>query len=410
MASRTPTDHTENVQSARRHPLLVQVVAACISFALPLALIPLAQSRGSATRLWEHLETWEGDSIVRGITLAQGHDRQVLYGFGAVSGVHVSLNGGQDWVQSSVPMPRDGLGVIRVVGLAVNPEDPTEAYALVASPAHRPRPMVYWTQDAGLTWQVRGSVGQRRVRAMAFGPTGDSLYMIAGGDVLRALVSDGGRTRFIDTVADLHAAQVGSCNPMARITALAISGGFFIDPSRSEPASSRSGQVRTPLALYIASATKGLQIVLDDPGQGPTSVPISDEPVTLHVRTRAAVHAICTHPQRPEIICLGTDEGVYASTDAGRSWFHTAYGLRSEKVLSLLFDPSGNAFYAGVAGGGVLCSTDSGATWHPAGQGLGHASVFSLAIGDSGGSVASGGRTLYAGTDDGLWRLRLLGG
>lgn len=402
MDSRASTD-TRKVRRA----LLAQIAAACICFALPLTLIPLAQSEESATRLWEPLVTWEGDSTVQEVILAEGDDREVLYSVGAVSGVHTSPNGGRDWVHSRASMPRDALGVVRVVGLAVNPEDPSEAHAVVASPATRPRPMVYFTQDAGLTWQVRGSVGARRVRAIAFGPTSDSLYMVAGGDVLRVFVSEGGRRRFIDPVADLDAAQVGSCNPLARITALAIGGGL-LESSESEAVSARKEGERPPLALYVGSDGNGLQIVLDDPSQRVASLPISDDPVTLHVRTLATIHAICIHPQRPEIICLGTDRGVYASTDAGRSWFRTAHGLRAEKVLSLLFDPSGNAFYAGVVGGGVLCSTDSGATWHPAGKGLGHASVFSLAIGDSGDEVASSRRTLYAGTDDGLWRLSLL--
>ena len=403
VAAHTPALGDSRVAGLRvvRGSLLWQALGAVLCFALPFGLLLLQRPTAPSFAAWERVDSFPGDRMVRRVVVRGTEDGQVLYATGTVSGVHMSTNGGRDWLRADMPLPHNRLGVVQIVDLAVNPDDPNEIYAVVAAMATKPRPMVYWSDNGGRTWRVRGGLGPRRVTGMAFGPTGDDLYMATTGGIFRAFVFDDGQRRFVGDEDDLRRAQVGSLDGPARVTALAIGAPSMAERAGAQAAPTRSDEIRPSLVLYVGTADRGLEVFVDDPVDGPQSVPVGNEPLSLYVRERAAIHTVCIHPLSPEIVCVGTDRGIWASSDAGRSWFRTAYDLRSHKVLSLLIDPSDAALYAGVAGGGVFCSKDDAATWQSLGKGLARTSVLSLAIG------GSGERILYAGTNSGLWRLLL---
>ena len=52
-----------------------------------------------------------------------------------------------------------------------------------------------------------------------------------------------------------------------------------------------------------------------------------------------AIRAIATHPQRPEIVYVGTQHGPYRSTDCGERWERLDIPDHGLPVWSLLFDP-----------------------------------------------------------------------
>ena len=370
---------------------LRQLLVAILCFVLPLALLPLARARDTAVS-WERVETWPGDRVVRHVVVSSSGDREVLYAVGAVSGLYMSTDGGREWSRADLPLPRSRLGVVQIVDLAVDPNDPNKVYVAVATSPKRPRPTLYWTEDGGLSWGVRSTLGPSFVEKIAFDPSGDDLYMITAGHILRAFVFDRGHRYFARDEDDLHSNRVGSIDNTAQVTAFAVSG-------QHKPPQLKGA--RWSLILYVGTFGKGLRVLVDDPMRGPWWVPVEKDLVSRYVRERATIYAICIHPQQPNIVCVGTDEGIYASPDGGLSWLRTAYPLRLQKVLSVLIDPLAKELYAGVAGGGVLHSKDNGVNWQPVAEGLGRASAFSLAI------TETGTRALYVGTDSGLWRLPL---
>lgn len=66
-------------------------------------------------------------------------------------------------------------------------------------------------------------------------------------------------------------------------------------------------------------------------------------------------------------VLAGTDDGIYRSTDAGRTW-QAAGGLEPETTVPGLSRAS-DALYA-ATGRGAYRSDDAGATWRPLGDGL----------------------------------------
>jgi photosystem II stability/assembly factor-like uncharacterized protein len=403
-----------------------QAFLAFVAFAWPLALVPLARSQGS-TAHWERVGSYPGDVVVRRVAVGQSQQMSVLYVVGTNSGLHLSVDGGAHWSQISGGLPQGSLGQVGIIDLAVDLGDPGVAYIVVESPPAVPRPMVYWTADMGLTWQPRASLGQERVRAVGLAPQDNGLYVVTANDVLRAFVFDEHsrqglsiRERFVRGVDDLHWLSISSFDGRTQATLLAISS----QPVATSPAaasadaeraskrpiigrgSSGQGASETDqaLTLYVGTRHGGLRIVVDSTATDPSSVLARDDADTRYVRQQATIQALSIDPQRPSRIYVGTERGVYASEDAGVSWYATGEPLRARSVLSLLADPAkGDALFAGLAGGGVFRSEDAGASWQPLGNGLGHASVFSLAV------SGSEPQMLYAATDNGLWRLEMSG-
>jgi photosystem II stability/assembly factor-like uncharacterized protein len=153
----------------------------------------------------------------------------------------------------------------------------------------------------------------------------------------------------------------------------------------------------------------------------------ADRPVDLR--------ALAVHPSDPERLwVVGEGAGVYRSDDAGRSWQRTsAQAPSNATALVVVAEPSGSGDVTrdesgtptlrGLAGGllylasatdGVLASADDGRTWAPASGVVSGAlptrRVSSLAFDGTSGetAVTPDGRTLrgtlYAGTDEGIFR------
>jgi photosystem II stability/assembly factor-like uncharacterized protein len=95
-------------------------------------------------------------------------------------------------------------------------------------------------------------------------------------------------------------------------------------------------------------------------------------------------------------IFVGTNKGIFVSSNNGDNWFPKNNGLPKfdslkEDVLS--FAVSGNDIYASTRYG-VYITTDNGNNWTPKNQGMGNLTVFSLAINVN---------NIYAGTEIGLF-------
>ena len=103
-------------------------------------------------------------------------------------------------------------------------------------------------------------------------------------------------------------------------------------------------------------------------------------------------------------IFVGTESGVFRSTNAGLTWDVVNQGLSACIVTAL--GVTRTSILAGTYGNGIFRSSDQGSTWIPVNNGLDSAFIESLQTygGLTVNSIASFGNTLLAGTLAGIFR------
>ena len=88
------------------------------------------------------------------------------------------------------------------------------------------------------------------------------------------------------------------------------------------------------------------------------------ELVTRGLPEAPAVRAIATHPESPEMVYVGTQNGPYRSTDHGEHWERLNVPDHGLPVWSLLFDPhDSKVLYAGYENCEIFRSEDGGERW-----------------------------------------------
>src|SRR3984957_1861336 len=146
-----------------------------------------------------------------------------------------------------------------------------------------------------------------------------------------------------------------------------------IGPFRGGRTVAATGVPGKPNLFYIGVNNGGVWKTTD---AGRTWVPIFDGQPT------GSIGALAVAPSNPNVIYVGsgeglrrpdlsTSDGIYKSTDAGKTWQHL--GLRDgQQITSILIDPQDpNRVFVAVLGHpygpnserGVFRSTDGGATW-----------------------------------------------
>lgn len=94
------------------------------------------------------------------------------------------------------------------------------------------------------------------------------------------------------------------------------------------------------------------------PGAGDWLALISGLPENVEVR------AIAVHPQQPNVIFVGTQDGPYRSTDAGDHWQRLGFPDRDTVIWTLCIHPTRpNVIYAGAAPVALYKSEDGGDNW-----------------------------------------------
>lgn len=389
-----------------------QILAVCLAFALPLLLLPrlLPPTAGPA---WQHVDTSLLDKGIMRI-IARPMDRSTsMYAISTGGELYWSGNDGQKWFHMNQGLGRIPLEQRKAIDLAVDPEDAKIIHAVVGSSFAFPQPMVYWTVDMGLNWQPRASLGQERVRAIAYGPTRNELYVITNTDLLKAMVLEG-RSNDTETLQESFTQRQDSLYwfSIAPFEADMWVTSFVAHqlPEKTFPMVDLIGGPPMMLqseaqaeVLYIGTRDKGLQILVHTARGTFRPTDTGQDAASLHVLGKATIYTIVVDPQAPARLYVGTNAGLYTSTDGGRHWAALGRRTLSGPVLAFLYDTGGrDTMYAGTSQKGVVSSEDGGQTWKSLGRGMQRAHVHSLAV-----NHAEGSRALYAGTPNGLWRLNL---
>src|SRR5688500_20395225 len=88
------------------------------------------------------------------------------------------------------------------------------------------------------------------------------------------------------------------------------------------------------------------------------------ESLTRGLPDPVQVMAITVHPERPDTIYIGTQDGPFRSTDGGQYWQRLAFPESGLQVWSILVHPGDSRrLYAGTSPLGVFRSDDGGDTW-----------------------------------------------
>jgi photosystem II stability/assembly factor-like uncharacterized protein len=88
------------------------------------------------------------------------------------------------------------------------------------------------------------------------------------------------------------------------------------------------------------------------------------EQLTHGLPEAPAIRAIAAHPEHPEIVFVGTQQGPYRSTDHGKRWERVEIRDHGLPVWSLVFDPrNADTMYAGYENCEIYRSDDGGKHW-----------------------------------------------
>ena len=110
-----------------------------------------------------------------------------------------------------------------------------------------------------------------------------------------------------------------------------------------------------------------------------------------------AVHGLAIDPSTPEIVHAGVGNVIFRSTNAGLTW--TSVRVVNGQIRSMVIDPVyPGTIYVGSLRSGIWKSNDGGGTWISINKGLSDLNVNDIAISNT------TPRTIYAGTQGGLYR------
>ena len=116
-----------------------------------------------------------------------------------------------------------------------------------------------------------------------------------------------------------------------------------------------------------------------------------------HVRKGVHVSTIAVDPANTSRLYIGTQEGIFRSTDGGSSWISISDGLKNTDVLTLAIDPvNTRTLYAGTRSG-AFKSINGGDSWTLMESCLYEVAVSAIAI------DPANPDTLYALARDAAW-------
>jgi len=275
--------------------------------------------------------------------------------------VRRSADGGWNW-ESVLSIVTD-TGATPFTAIAFSPDDPNLVYtANVPGPSrggfYPPEPAeVFASKNAGLNWNLAGICECGAIKRLVVQP-GEPEVVWAAGDGGVRVSRDGGETWSGDLLSGI------ALRPEGATASSSI--GLALHPE-------------DPRTILAATAEVGL-FRSTDGGQTWASANTGLETSLLH-------HVMFA-PSDPDVAYLATHDGVYRSEDAGRSWTQRNQGLTYAFVTPVAIDPrDADVVYVGTAaevytthpshynpglheGEGLYKTTDGGKTWVRSDKGI----------------------------------------
>lgn len=311
-------------------------------------------------------------------------------------------------------------GMLVVVILAAGPvfeasaQQETIVMSVLNSRKHRlnvsdnPFVGVFVSTNAGETWEHRGWKEYIRTFYTEVAPDG-VLWSACGNGVLRS--NDGGKRWRITTGWQITEVLKLDCDPSDPSTVYAATAyGVFKTTDSGEtwkekplgltlPFTSDVLVDRSDSRRIFAATEEGLLMSRD---AGETWMPAG-------LRGKE-IRAIVQDPEQPEVLWVGTEnDGVFRSSDGGRTWRQRSVGLKHHTVYAIAIHPDNSSLlYAGTHGGGVYITVNGGERWTASSTGLGNPVVHSLLVMKTRPDVVFAGTLnggLYRSTDGGrTWK------
>jgi len=274
-----------------------------------------------------------------------------------------STNGGESWIPS-----RNGQESDRINSLVSHPANPDLVFAGTEN-------SIIMSTDFGTTWSTTGGDLPKIATRLAMSPAGPSavLYAFGSGIGLRSSI-DSGKT--------WH-------------TADAKLGGSTVGVMASDPAGARLLAAVGTTCLAIDQTTPGGWV---SAGAGINGGVVNyltaddDEPATFYATTPGGVFMSSTngaswqvatrtlrvspdlvepHPSIRTRLLAAAEQGLFVSTDRGKSWAQPRPRAVRWRVHALTFSPTNAGVILGAtSNSGVILTTDGGFTWETAKYGL----------------------------------------
>ena len=289
-------------------------------------------------------ETWRStnDGLINrqvGAVLADLEERGRIYAGilfdGESSGIYVSADSGLSWKQSV-----DGLDDRDIYSLYQSPFQTGTIYAGTNRG-------IYRSDDRGTTW--------RQVRQPP--PPAPPVKPSRG----RQTAKSSSRLVAIRSKAPLAMSNIVPTEP-ARVDLLSQVFAIHSFTPRQDLLRPAPTSVRQWL---IASTWDGIYVT-DDETRGWWRLTI----LGSNWQRDPQVASIATSHQAPGVILIGTRDGLYASSNNGRTFRHLMLGEEPHAVRTIAFDPrTASTIYVGTTGG-FFRSFDSGRTWEQRGGGM----------------------------------------
>lgn len=227
---------------------------------------------------------------------------------------------------------------------------------------------LFVSKDAGMTWQHRGWREYIRMFYTEAGTDG-VLWSACGNGVLRS--TDDGVSWRVTTGSDVTEVlrlSVDARRP-ARVAAATAYGPIVSTDAGETWALLTQGLPRTFTGDVRIDRITGAMLVATERGVFRRDVAGDTwQPTSLTADTRV----IFQHPADHRLFYAGTEnDGVWRSTDGGRSWVAVNEGLAHRTVYAIAAAPGPQgALYLGTHGGGVYRSADGGGRWQQRSAGL----------------------------------------
>ncbi len=349
---------------------------------------------------WHRLaKLGETDDLVLDHIVVDAADSNTIYVAGwrrANGGLWISHDRGRTWNESV------GLHGQSIRSFLQAPSDPKILLAGTLAGVFR-------SNDSGATWTQISEQGSREiheVESLAVDPS-DPDIVYAGTWHLPWKTTDGGKTwhnikQGIIDDSDVFSIILDRNQP--RTVYLSACSGIY----KSETAGVRFRKIQG-----IPSTARRTRVLKQDPAdskivyagttEGLYKTTDGGRTFTRMTGPELIVNDVFIDPNDPNRILLAVDRGgVMVSTDAAKTFTASNEGFSQRKVAALLVDRNNPAkLYAGVLNdknfGGVFVSGDQGKTWDQLASGLDGRDVYAL-------SQASDG-TIYAGTGHGIFLL-----